>query len=311
MKSAKAGLAVVLFCGLAHTQEPATLNSDTIFRSDARLVEVHATVFDSKGHLLTDLQANAFRIYENDVPQAIKFFRREDAPVSLGLIIDNSASMLLRRAQVNAAALDLVRSSNKDDEVFVMTFNDKVQLVQDLTHSVGQLEKSLSSIDSTGATAMRDALLLGIDHLKRLAKTDKKVLLVVTDGEDNASVERLDHLVRFAQQNGVLIYGIGLLSGEGEKEAALAKRDLDALTQATGGEVFYPKELSEVDGIAEYVAHELRSQYTIAYDPTDQSQDGKYRRIRVEVNVPGAKVLARTGYYAGPAADAAPSTNQL
>lgn len=311
MKSARAALSALLFCGLAYTQEPATENSDTVFRSNTRLVEVHATVFDSNGHLLPDLAAGTFKIYENDVPQEIKFFRREDAPVSLGLIIDNSASMLLRRAQVNAAALDLVRASNKDDEVFVMTFNDKVSLVQDFTHSIGTLEKSLSHIDSTGATAMRDALLLGVDHLNRLAKTDKKVLLVVTDGEDNASVEHLDHLVRYAQQNGVLIYAIGLLAGESEKDAALARRDLDALTQATGGEVFYPKALSEMDGICEYVAHELRNQYTIAYDPSDQRQDGSFRRIRVDVNVPGARVLARTGYYAGPAPETTPRESQL
>ena len=261
-------------------------------------MEVHATVTDANGRLLSDLPRSAFRIYENDVPQEIKVFRREDAPVSLGLIIDNSGSMLMRRAQVAAAALDLVRASNKDDEVFVMTFNDKPALVQDFTHDIRQLETSLSRIDSTGATAMRDALALGVEHLKRLAKNDKKVLLVVTDGEDNSSLEQLDRVVRIAQQSGILIYAIGLLTSETAKSAAVAKHDLDALTLATGGEVFYPKALAEVNDIAEHVARDLRNQYTIAYNPTDQHQDGTFRRIRVTVDVPGAVVTARTGYFA-------------
>ncbi len=309
MKSAKLALSSLLFCAFSHAQIQVPANNggaggvsaddgDAIFRSDARLVEVHATVTDADHKLLPDLPRSAFQIYENDVQQEIKVFRREDAPVSLGLVIDNSASMLMRRAQVAAAALDLVRASNKDDEVFVMTFNDKPALVQDFTHDIRQLEKSLNKIDSTGATAMRDALLLGVEHLKRLAKSDKKVLLVVTDGQDNSSLERLAPLVRAAQQDGILIYAIGLLAGEDAKSAALAKRDMDALTLATGGEVFYPTALSEVDEIAEHVARDLRNQYTIAYDPSDQRQDGTYRRIRVTVNVPGAIVQTRTGYYA-------------
>ena len=293
MKNAKVALSILMFRALVHAQD-----SEAVFRSDTKLVEVHATVIDKSGQLLTDLPKNAFKIYENDVEQEMKVFRREDAPVSLGLIIDASASMLVRRAQVAAAALKLVRASNKDDEVFVMTFNDKIALVQDFTHDTKQLEKSLNQIESTGATAMRDALLLGLEHLKRQAMTDKKVLLVVTDGEDNSSFEKLDKVVRSAQQDGVLIYAIGLLATETERSAAVAKHDLDTLTLATGGEGFYPKELSEVDAIAQHVAKDLRNQYTIAYNPIDQTQDGAFRRIKLTVNVPEAKVETRSGYFA-------------
>lgn len=331
MKSAKLALSILLICEVTYAQNQAAAGppaqapaavpaqpaeddvnpGDAVFHSDSRLVEVHATVTDANGRLLPDLPRSAFQIFENDVQQQIKVFRREDAPVSLGLVIDSSASMLKRRAQVAAAALKLVRASNKEDEVFIMTFNDQPALVQDFTHDIGQLERSLNKIDSTGATAMRDALLLGVDHLKRLAKNDKKVLLVVTDGEDNSSLERLEPLVRAAQQRGILIYAIGLLASEEAKSAALAKRDLDALTLATGGEVFYPKALTEVDNIAEHVARDLRNQYTIAYDPTDQRQDGTFRRIRVTVNVPGAVVQARSGYYADSSGTAsAPSLSQ-
>jgi VWFA-related protein len=304
----------LLMCAMAWAQAPAAApapsappvpsvapeDSDAVFRSDTRLVEVAATVTDASGRLLTDLPRSAFKISENDVQQEIKVFRREDAPVSLGLIIDSSASMQVRRAQVAAAALKLVRASNKDDEVFIMTFNDKPALVQDFTHDIGQLEKSLGGINSSGATAMRDAMSLGVEHLKRLAHNTKKVLLVVTDGEDNSSFEALDRVVRAAQQSEILIYAIGLLTSETARSAAVAKHDLDTATLATGGEAFYPKELSEVDGIAEHVARDLRNQYTIAYNPVDQRQDATFRRIKVTVDVPGAVVKTRTGYFADP-----------
>jgi Ca-activated chloride channel family protein len=305
MKNAKMALSILVLSGLAYAQQPAVgekavEDSEAVFRSDTRLVEVHATVTDKSGQLLTDLPESAFKIFENNVAQEIRVFKREDAPVSLGLIIDNSASMMPRRAQVAAAALKLVRLSNKEDEVFVMTFNDKIALVQDFTHDIGQLEKSLNKIDSTGATAMRDALSLGLEHAKRLGRNDKKALLVVTDGEDNSSFESLTKVVRAAQQDGILIYAIGLLTTETERSAAVAKHDLDSLTLATGGEVFYPKELSEVDGIAAHVAKDLRNQYTIAYNPTNQKTDGTFREIKVTVNVPDAKVQTRNGYFADP-----------
>jgi VWFA-related protein len=310
MKNAKLALLILVLSGLAYAQQPAAPtpptsapgveDSEAVFRSDTRLVEVHATVTDKNGQLLSDLPESAFKIFENNEPQEIRVFKREDAPVSLGLIIDNSASMLPRRAQVAAAALKLVRLSNKDDEVFVMTFNDKIALVQDFTHDIKQLEKSLNKIESTGATAMRDALQMGLEHAKRLATNDKKALLVVTDGEDNSSFQNLSKVVRAAQQDGILIYAIGLLATETEHSARVAKHDLDSLTLATGGEVFYPQELAEVDGIAAHVAKDLRNQYTIAYNPTNQKTDGTFREIKVTVNVPDAKVQTRNGYFADP-----------
>jgi Ca-activated chloride channel homolog len=295
--------AVLFLCGLApaqNQQPPQDEAPEAVFRVGARLVEVHATVKDKSGRLLTDLPQSNFHIFENDVPQEMKVFRREDAPVSLGLIIDSSGSMQPRRAQVAAAALTLVRASNKDDEVFIMTFNDRPALVQDFTQDIHQLETSLNKIEPAGATAMRDALILGVDHLKRLARREKKMLLVVTDGEDNSSFEELNKLVRSAQQSDILIYAIGLLSEESERSATRAKHDLDTITFATGGEAFYPHDVSEVDGIAQHVARDLRNQYTIAYYPTDEKQDSTFRRIRLTVDVPGAVVKTRTGYFADP-----------
>ena len=293
-----------LACGWLCGQTPdAKVAEDTptfTFRTDSRLVDLHATVVDQQGHLVLDLPESAFRVYEDGVQQEIASFRREDVPVSLGLVIDNSASMHDKRAKVASAALALVAASNPEDEVFILDFNDEASLDQDYTNNVQSLEKALQKINSRGETAMRDALRMGVEHLRHGATKEKKILLVVTDGEDNSSVETLDHVIQSAQQNDVIIYGIGLLSDDEPREAERAKRALDALTYATGGQAWYPQELAEVDGIAREVAHEIRNQYILGYSPSNHALNGKFRKIRVTVNAPGnPTVRTRTGYYAG------------
>src|SRR5579859_4138586 len=255
------GIVVMAFCVcLVEAQVPpdakVTEPETFTFRTDTRLVDLHASVVDKEGHLVLGLPQSAFTIYENGVKQEIKMFRREDVPVSLGLIIDNSASMHDKRAKVGSAALALVSASNPEDEVFIMNFNEEASLEQDYTSNIKELEAALKTINSRGQTAMRDALRMGIEHLRHGGKKEKKILLVVTDGEDNSSVEPLDHVIQSAQQNGVIIYGVGLLSDDEPRERERAKQALDALTFATGGQAWYPQELSEVDGIAREVAHE-------------------------------------------------------
>jgi len=161
------------------------------------------------------------------------------------------------------------------------------------------MEQGLTKIDSRGGTAMRDALRLSVEHLKEGAKRDKKVILVVTDGNDNASVTSLESLARLAQQDDVLIYAIGLLSEEEKREAKKARRALEILTESTGGQVFYPKDISDVERIAHQVAHDLRNQYTIGYTPSNLALDGTYRQIKVVVKGPGnLTARTRSGYYA-------------
>src|SRR6185312_6796762 len=230
-----------------------------------------------------------------------------DVPVSLGLIIDNSGSMRDKRQGVEAAALALVKDSNPQDEVFVVNFNDEAYLdtcqgssSNCFTNDVKVMQQALTRIDSRGGTAMRDAIRMSIDELKK-GKRDKKVLLVVTDGNDNASLISIENLVRSAQQNDVLVYAIGLLSEEDRKEAKKAKRAVDLLVESTGGQAFYPKDVSEVDKIAHEVAHDIRNQYTIAYTPKNEALDGTYRTIKVLVKGPGNPVArTRSGYYASP-----------
>jgi VWFA-related protein len=235
------------------------------------------------------------------VQQQIKVFKREDVPVSMGLIVDNSGSMRDKRPKVEAAALALVKDSNPQDEVFIVNFNDEAFLDRPFTSDIKDMEEGLARIDSRGGTAMRDAIRMSIDYTKEKAKKDKKVLVVVTDGNDNSSLISLENLVKSAQNSGVLIYTVGLLSEEERREAKRCKRALEELSSVTGGEAYFPKELAEVDRVAHQVARDIRNQYTLAYTPVNIALDGSYRQIKVTANGPNRPTArTRSGYYATP-----------
>jgi Ca-activated chloride channel homolog len=313
-KTALCALAIVAFMLTAWAQAPSSAqggqesDGQAVFRADTRLVVLHATVVDRRGNLVTDLTASAFRVYEDNVQQTIRIFRREDVPVSMGLIIDNSGSMRDKRAKVEAATMGLVKASNRDDEVFVVNFNDDAYLDVEMTADMQKMEEGLTRIDSRGGTAMRDAISMSIDYLMEKAKRDKKVLVVVTDGNDNTSSVSLEKLVQKAQQSEVLVYSIGILNDEDRREAKRAKRALDAITDSTGGLSYYPEALAEIDKLALDVAHDIRNQYLIAYTPTRPEMDGSYRRIRVQAEGRrGLVVRTRSGYYARQGGDQADS----
>ncbi len=281
-------------------QTPAE-TAEPIFSTETRQVPLNVTVTDKNDHLVLNLQESAFQIFENNVLQPIKFFRHEDVPVSLALVIDNSGSMRSKRQGVEAAALALVKDSNPQDESIVVNFNDEAYLDADFTSDIKVLQSGLERIDSKGGTAMRDAIRMSIDHLHDKAKRDKKVVIVITDGNDNASMVTLDSLVKLAQQDDALIYAIGLLGEEDKSEAAKAKRALKLLVESTGGQVFYPKDVSEVEPIAHQVAHDIRNQYSILYSPVNEKLDGSFRAVKVVVKAPGNPVArTRMGYYATP-----------
>jgi Ca-activated chloride channel homolog len=300
---------LLLLCWLAAAQSKqtppakqppqATADEPTTFTAETRWVILPVSVSDKNGKLITDLQEKSFKVFENGVEQPIKLFRHEDVPISLGIIIDNSGSMREKRQKVEVASVDLVKASNRHDEVFIVNFNDEAYLDVEFTNDIKKMEEGVARIDSRGGTAMREAINMSIDYLKEKGKNHKKVLLVVTDGNDNASTVGLERLVNRARQSEVLIYAIGLLDEEERREAKAAKRALNALTQESGGLAFYPKGVTEVDAIALQVAHEIRNQYTIAYSPLNDARDGSFRQIKVTVNGPGhPQVRTRTGYYA-------------
>ena len=286
-------------------QQPGTApdredNNVFVFKKDVEEVQLHATVIDDKRRVITDLGKQDFAVFENGQAQQITSFHREDIPVSIGIIVDNSGSMRDKRPAVNQAALNFVRASRPDDEVFIVNFNDEYYLDQDYTSDLGKLKEGMEKIDSRGGTALYDAVVASADHLKKGAKLDKRILLVVTDGEDNASRESLEQAVRrLEQEDGPTVYTIGLLGEERQKRA---RRALQVLADRTGGVSYFPKDLSEVDSITREVARDIRNQYTIGYKPSNQKAEGGYRTVRVEARAPGHGKLfvrTRTGYYAG------------
>ena len=268
---------------------------------------IHATVLDHKHHSVQNLPESDFAVYENGVRQHLEYFADEDAPVSVGILIDNSGSMRDKRPEVNEAALNFVRASNRDDEVFVVNFNDEYYLDAPFTNSISKLQDGLQQIESRGGTALYDAIIASLDYLNHKARNDKRVLLVVTDGDDNASRYTLEQTLRLVQAgNPPLIYCIGLRDSDDTRSMRKeAERTLKALGDATGGNAFFPKNLSQVNEITRDVAQSIRSQYTLAYH-SNQSGPG-YRTIRVEVKDPKLKhleVRTRGGYYESAAAAA-------
>lgn len=285
---------------LAGQAQPPEQTPEATFKVGADLVQLNVSVFDSSGHILKGLPESAFTVYENNVKQQIVHFGQEDVPVSLGLLIDSSTSMSTKKDRVVAAALAMVKASNPDDEVFVMDFNEEADVVQDFTSDLGALEKSLRDIPTKGETAMRDAALVAMDQLRSQGKRDKKVLVIISDGEDNSSIATTQQVVERARRGNVIVYAIGLLGEEQPQSAARAKAELDALTTETGGRAWFLSDVSRIEEVMPEIAHEIRNQYVITYNPSDTTKDGKFRAIRVEVNVPGATVRTRSGYYARP-----------
>ena len=272
-------------------------------RENAYEVRLNATVFDGSGRSVLDLGKDSFHIYEDGVPQTITSFRHEDLPVSLGILIDSSGSMYDKRQAVDQASLDLVKLSNPQDEAFLVDFSWEAFIDQDFTSDIGKLQQGLGYIKSSGGTAMYDALVASADYLSKNAKHPKQVLLVVTDGEDNASTASLEQAIRRIQDfDGPVIYCIGLLFGEDtdKRESRHAKRVLETLAEQTGGVAYFPRSLKEVDPISAEVAQDIRTQYSIAYRSTNPPTNGGYRQIHVDAKEKGygrLQVRTRTGYY--------------
>jgi VWFA-related protein len=278
-----------------------------VFRTEAKLVVLHALVRNKRGELVTTLPRDAFTVYENGKPQTIALFHRNDVPVSLGLLIDNSGSMRRLRAKVEAAALACVRASNPQDEVFVLNFADKPHIDVPLTSDGRVLEAGIARLDSIGGTAMRDAIVAGADYLNEHSQRDRRVLLVITDGIDNASVASMNDIRLRAEHHEILVYAIGLLHEEEASKAAQARHDLDQVAALSGGVAYYPAGPEGLEEAALGIARQIRNQYTIGYTPPDQSFDGSYRSLRVVAK--GTErlfVLTRPGYRATPAPTAKP-----
>ena len=274
-------------------------NGGFVFRAEAREVTLHATVVDDRNHLVTNLDKTDFTVFENNQPQKITHFHQEDFPVAIGIVIDNSGSMREKRDAVNKAALNLVRASNPQDQVFVVNFNDEYYLDQEFTPDIKKLQAALEHVEARGGTALYDAIVASADYLTH-SPLQRKAIFVVTDGEDDASQETLEQAVhKLQQENGPVVYAIGLL---GEEKSRRAKRALELISERTGGISFFPPTLNEVDEISREIAHDIRNQYTITYAPSTPKTVAGYRTIHVDAHAKPYKKLTvrtRSGYYPG------------
>ena len=272
-------------------------------RADASEVRLNASVIDNSGRAVLGLPQSAFQVYEDGVQQKVVGFKQEDVPVSLGILIDSSGSMYDKRSAVDAASLNLVKLSNPQDEAFLVDFSSEAYIDQDFTNSIAKLQQGLSYVKSSGGTALYDAVIASADYLSKNAKRTKQVLLIVTDGDDNASSATLEAAIRRVQNlDGPAIYCIGLLFGDdvSHGEAKHSREVLTELANQTGGVAFFPKSLKDVDGIAQDVAQDIRTQYTIEYHSSKPASQGGYRQIHVEAKEKGYRgleVRTRTGYF--------------
>jgi VWFA-related protein len=269
---------------------------------DVPLVVLHATVTDRQGGLVSNLTEQDFQVYENGVAQRIQLFKNEDIPVAVGLVIDHSTSMRPKLTEVTTAARAFVRSSNREDQIFVVNFNEVASLGLPpsirFTDSSAELEYAISDESARGQTALYDAIAKALEQLET-ASRDKKVLIVVSDGGDNASRRTLDQVMRLAAQSSAVIYTIGLFD-EGDEDQNPGV--LNRLARATGGEAFLPGQLRELVANCERIARDIRHQYIVGYTPSNPAPDGSYRSIRVLARTKGQgklSVRTRTGYIAG------------
>ena len=291
--------------------------SGFVLRSEVEEVSLNVTVLDSSGRVVQDLKKEDFHILEDGVPQTLLSFQHQDLPVSIGLVIDNSGSMYKKRPAVNKSTLDLISASNPKDEAFVVNFADDAYIDQDFTSDANKLRDGLGHIESRGGTALYDAVVASADKLAADAKRPKQVIVLITDGEDNASTLNLEQAIRRVQQlSGPVIYTVGLLFGDemSRSEVRHARRALEMLSQETGGISYFPKTLEQVDEIAAEVARDIRSQYTLSYHSTKPSTDPGFRKITVLAQAKGngkLNVRTRTGYFPSVknAPKSAPSSN--
>jgi VWFA-related protein len=297
---------------------PATVGAQQLERNqdrdfqisvDVELVQLPVSVVDRDGVPVIGLDQQYFEIYEDGVLQDISLFRHEDVPISVGLVIDNSGSMRNKRERVNSAALVFVREGNPEDETFIVNFDDDAYLEQDFTGSIGNLIDTLENVDTRGETALNDAIYLSLEHVEANGRMDKKAVLVVSDGEDNASKFGFNRVMERLREAEVTVYVIGLLELNDQRgglfrrsPSSRAKRELREIAESTGGQAYFPESLDEVEELCRRVAHDLRNHFTLGYNPTNRAFDGTWREVEVRVNPPRGfpRLVVRTkpGYYA-------------
>jgi len=268
-------------------------------RVDVSLVELHVSVLDGAGRPIGGLQQENFKVSENNIDQKITVFKHEDIPVSLGLVLDNSRSIEPRKARLDAAALSFVRSSNPEDETFIVHFDFEARVSRPFTHDRSVLQTDLSNTKPYGQTALYDGMLLALDTMDE-AHFPKKALLLVTDGIDNSSKNSLEKVLERLRREQVMVFAIGLLSQSGGLKA---EEDLEKIAKAGGGRAYFPQTPEDARLVMDIIARDIREQYTLAYLPTNVLKNGTWRSVQVKVTPPKGYPQDLTpnyrhGYYA-------------
>jgi VWFA-related protein len=295
------GVLTAVVIGVESSAAAAQRPDRPTFSTQSELVVLHVVVKDRRGTYVTNLAPDAFTIFEDGERQAIQFFGMQDSPVTGGLVVDSSGSMLEIRDRVAAAVAAFVETSNPRDEIFALAFNDAVRAAlpqdQPFTSDANVLRAALGAISAQGRTALHDAVWAGLDYLA-LGTHQAKVLVVVSDGADNASSRSFEDLLRKAQVSNTVIYTVAFT--DPVERDANPKR-LRRLAETSGGEAFEPRAVTEVTSVLERIARDIRNTYTIGYVPTNTAHDNRMRRLRVAVKAADGRELrvrTRHGYVA-------------
>jgi Ca-activated chloride channel homolog len=275
---------------------------DQTIRVDVGLVLVNAAVSDSKGRMVTGLQQDNFRIWEDKVEQKVEYLSTEDTPMSIGLIFDATGSMADKISAARDAAASFLRVGNPDDEYFLVTFSQRATLVEPFTTDVSRLQNHMVFTPAKGLTPLFDAVYLGLETMKT-AKNKRKALLLITDGEDNHSRYSFADIKAFVKEQDIEIFVIGIVNPGGELAPGQGGRVIiEDLAQIGDGEAFFPDSVDELEDICNKIGLELRNQYVLGYHSTNKAKDGRWRKIRLKINPPkgisSLSVRAKTGYYA-------------
>jgi Ca-activated chloride channel family protein len=301
------GVTTRLFLHAQDAEKPQISDANQTIKVDVDLVRVNATVTDSQNRVITGLDKEHFKLWEDKLEQNIKYFSAEDVPISLGIVFDISGSMKDKIQTARDAAVTFLKTGNPEDEYFLEVFSNRPQVAEDFTSDISKLQNKLVFQATNGMTAMYDAVYLSLEKLKD-GTNPKKALLLITDGEDNHSRYAFSNVREFVKEQDVQVYAIGIVNdfnsqlGSGRTGRAL----LEELADLTGGHAFFPDSVYDLEDICTKIAVELKNQYVLAYKPTNETKDGKWRRIKVEVDGPKGvgrlNVRFKTGYYA-PAAE--------
>jgi VWFA-related protein len=298
---------LVLLAAVTLSSAQNLVDRDYSVSVNVELVQLSVSVQDKHGFPVQGLQKQHFTVYEDKVLQDISLFKQEDIPLSVSLVVDTSSSMFNKQNSVHSAAMTFVRESNPEDETSIVTFGSTASLDQDFTKDTETLSRALRGIPPLGNTALYDAVLLAAKHLIENGSREKKVLLIVSDGEDNESKYQLRQVLEALREMKLIVYSIGLQGADsGQREYSVLADDgksaLKRLAETTGGAAYFPNGVREVEQVCKRIARELRSQYTIGYKPNNEKLDGSWRKTLVRVNAPktasGVKVRTKQGYYA-------------